>query len=126
MKVLNNENIIFFDVDDTLVLWNKSLMPDSTSRTYTTIIDPHSKEELSVARNENNIKLLKEKHARGYTVIVWSQGGYEWAEAVVKSLDLTKYVSLVMSKPSAYVDDLDVGDWMPKRIYINARSRYKV
>lgn len=49
---------------------------------------------------------------------MWSAGGGEWAEAVVKALGLEKYVDLVMNKPSWYYDDKEAKDWMGKRIYL--------
>ena len=53
--------------------------------------------------------------SRDHTIVVWSAGGYKWAEAAVKALGLTKFVDVVMCKPSWIYDDLDPGGvFMPK------------
>lgn len=50
--------------------------------------------------------------------MVWSAGGGDWAEAVVKALGIEEMVDIVMSKPSWYYDDKPCEDWMGKQIYL--------
>lgn len=50
----------------------------------------------------------------GQIVIVWSAGGYKWAESVVKSLGLSLFVDVAMSKPTWYYDDIPCQKWMGK------------
>lgn len=120
MKTIANEKLVFVDVDDTLILWN------STGKGHAIeFVDPYSNEIISVYKHDNNIRLLKEKYSRGYTVIVWSQGGYAHARAVVRALGLAKYVTLCMSKPTAYIDDKSVCEWMQNRVWLDPKSRYK-
>lgn len=120
MKVLKTEQLIFFDVDDTLIMWK-----GAEHETTIYFKDPYLGTCLKVWPNQSNINLLKEKATRGYTVIVWSAGGYQHAEAVIKTLGLASYVDFIMSKPTAYVDDKPVEHWFPKRVYLDAAMRYK-
>lgn len=112
---------ILFDVDDTLVIWDRNAHLSDLIK----CIDPYSQEELYLNPHKHHIRLLKEKHTRGDLIVVWSAGGALWAEAVVKALGLENYVDLVLDKPKSYVDDLDVNDWLKERIYINANSKWK-
>ncbi len=120
MITIENERVIFFDVDDTLILWE--IIPGEETITFKCAF---TGDFLQVIPHLQNITLLKEKHARGYTVVVWSQGGFAHAQAVVKALGLEQHVALCMNKPSCYVDDLDANAWMPKRVYLDYKKRYK-
>lgn len=113
MKVYNTNQLAMYDVDDTLVMHelhnDKSIgIPDPYIPGMTNFLTP----------NEKHITLLKKHKARGFTVVVWSQQGFEWAEAVVKALKLEEYVDAVFTKPSVYVDDLDVNAWFGQRVYL--------
>jgi hydroxymethylpyrimidine pyrophosphatase-like HAD family hydrolase len=112
--VIKGDNPIYFDVDDTLIMWD---IP--SDRTHEAI-DIHCYGVTSVVRpHHKHIELLKLTCQRDRQIIVWSQRGYKWAEAVVKVLKLEEYVDAILTKPIAYVDDLAVEDWMVGRIYIN-------
>jgi hypothetical protein len=107
-------NAWFFDVDDTLVIWGRTGHPEAkpfNNSGYTQWLVPH----------QRHIELLKTAKFRGHKVIVWSAGGSEWAEEVVKMLELENYVDLVISKPSWYVDDLPASEFMPSfnRVYMD-------
>lgn len=112
MKVLKHENLVYIDVDNTLVMWPSEPFERNggmpfTSYGRTVFLVPHEKQ----------IHLLKSYHDRGYYVIVHSAAGWEWAEHVVNVLMLTPYVHEVRSKPSKYVDDKPASNWMQK-VYI--------
>lgn len=112
MKVIKGDQTIFFDVDDTLVMWG---IPGKAIQ-----IDCHGTME-TVVPNTKHIELLKEYAGKeGYTVVVWSQGGWEWAKAVVEALELEDYVDLAVNKPEFYVDDLNAVWFMNdrNRIYL--------
>lgn len=47
-------------------------------------------------------------------MVVWSAGGWDWAEAVVKTLKLENFVDLVISKPTWTYDDLQPSEFIPK------------
>ena len=113
MKVYESENIVCFDVDDTLVIWNVPPGEEGNTRVFDNF---GFKEKLLPHRA--HIKLLKQFKARGQFVIVWSQGGHQWASEVVKYLELTEYVDLIMAKPKWIVDDLPASAWT-KRTYLD-------
>jgi phosphoserine phosphatase len=126
MKTIQNENVIFFDVDDTLVLWESRSVgsADWAREARVNVVDPYDNKTVYLTKHQPHIKLLMNHKARGSTVVVWSQGGYAWAEAVVKALGLEEYVDLIMSKPRTYVDDLPVSDWLKDRVYISRDSSW--
>jgi hypothetical protein len=121
-KLIANESNIFFDCDDTLVLWDKpdNIPVDSVDRLD--IMCPYEGRPLCVYRHNPHIKLLINHAARGSHITVWSASGYQWAEAVVKALGLEPYVHVIMSKPRAHVDDLPASEWMGERIYLQPDS----
>lgn len=113
MIVFKTNQLVAYDCDETLVMWNKGELYSIP------IDDPFIKGIINfVQPNEKHIELMKKHKARGFTVIVWSAQGVEWAEAVVKALKLEEFVDAVFSKPSAYVDDLPVTEWIGPRVYI--------
>lgn len=62
--------------------------------------------------NQDLVSKIKTEFANRTTIVVWSQQGDEWAEAVVKALNLEPYVHFVMTKVSECFDDLPVREWM--------------
>jgi FMN phosphatase YigB (HAD superfamily) len=90
---------VFFDIDDTLVMWDENLKGDNVCIE----IDGHLNH---MVINKGNLEELKRHGSRGIDVIVWSKGGVEWARAVVRALKIGNYVSAVMAKPFCYYDDL--------------------
>lgn len=112
MIVLSNKTV-WFDVDDTLVMWQRSSISDD--RTIEFEAD-WGKEYLIPHRD--HIEQLKNFAIRGHKVIVWSCGGWQWAEVVVKTLNLEKYVTIVCNKPDWIYDDLPASSWMPDNKYI--------
>jgi len=116
VKVTENDNIIGVDVDDTLVIWNipkeyegQAIKFDNFG--YATMLLPHHK----------HIELLKQFKIRGHYIIVWSQGGYEWAREVVKVLGLEDWVDEVKTKPKWIIDDLPANAWT-KRTYLDLKG----
>lgn len=117
MKVIESNNMVCFDVDDTLVMWDipeshdhEAFMFDSFG--YPTRLLPHLK----------HVELLKQFKVRGHLVVVWSQGGHEWAAAVVKKLGIEEYVDMVMTKPKWIVDDLPPSAWT-SRTYLDLEGK---
>ena len=110
MIKIGNDKIVFFDVDDTLVMWGS---PPLDYEGQIVRLNCHGWQD-NYAIYDSNILAMKEHKKRGHTVIVWTQGGVDWAEAVVKGLGLEEYVDAVMSKPSWVYDDLPTSAWMPQ------------
>ena len=113
MFVLKGESVVYYDCDDTLVIWDVSR--DKIDETmqfnyYGTIkvLLPHKR----------HIALLKEQKKNGKMVVVWTAAGWEWAQEVVKVLELEPHVDVILSKPTAYVDDLDAKEFMGHRIFL--------
>lgn len=116
--IVENELLVFFDVDDTLVMW-EPLSPD-----HIEVKNPYNTDSDWVKPHQGHIKILKDRHARGSTIIVWSAGGYKWAHAVVEALGLSQYVSFIMSKPFMYVDDKEASQILGERLYLGKDSDY--
>lgn len=103
MNVVNNEDIVCFDVDGTLVI------PDTDPHTKDiTIVNPYSGTPVELRIHHAHVELLKIYRGRGCFVRVWSHGGVKWAEAVVKALNLEKYVDSIETKPAKLIDDLPI------------------
>ncbi len=101
----------YFDIDDTLI----TKASDSAANTVW-IAAPGQREALfrPITRHIAALKLHK---TRGHQVVVWSQGGSDWAEAVVKALKLEEYVDLIVPKPGWFFDDLRPEEFMDRRFY---------
>lgn len=105
MNVLQSQRLICVDVDDTLIAWGSN--PNYCGDEDIAIID--GKHTWYGTPNYKLIELLKKhKHWGKYTIVVWSQSGWEWAELIVKELGMEKDVDMVMSKPDRYYDDLEI------------------
>lgn len=109
---VNSDRVVCFDVDDTLVTPTKKLYGSSRPVEFG---EPGRSEFLFPITP--HIKLLKEFAARDFFIIVWSDGGHNWARKVIEKLELTPYVDMIMSKPSWSVDDKEATEWIMKRVY---------
>lgn len=128
MKVIENDNCLFFDCDDTLVMWGTSYHKVDDNGIKNTILIPDPWEAVTMygrtrgmnelVPHDKHIQYLKDSKIKNKnTIVVWSAGGWEWALAVVKALGIEEYVDAVMAKPHAYVDDLNCKEFMGQRIY---------
>lgn len=116
MKVLKENNISTFDVDGTLVLWPK----DYHQSGYGRVDFNYGDELIYLYPHVKHVTFLKHCYNRGDYVEVWSQNGYEWAEQVIKKLDLEQFVHIVRSKPTRHVDDKEsLSDIVGNRIFLN-------
>lgn len=111
IKIPETNGISYFDVDDTLVLWNKAppevCVKFDHPEGWTEYLLPHKK----------HILYLKTQKAKGKTIVVWSQGGSDWAETIVKTLQLEPWVDLCIGKPTEYIDDLNCNNWMNRKYF---------
>ena len=127
MTFFDNEMTIYFDVDDTLVTkdfdtfssnYSIETKKDINVSTLVNIVDPYINEMGAYYISQPHIDLLKKHKAKGYLVVVWSQGGSSWAKNVVEALNLEKYVDLVITKPVKFVDDLPPNAFLTGRIFM--------
>lgn len=110
--VLGYDRVVFCDVDDTLVTFNFN----PTDLNKCVLVGPPGFEKYALPMT-GNIENLKNARTRGHGVVVWSQGGFSWAKAVVEALKLEEYVDLVVTKPNWIYDDLPVEKWIGPRFY---------
>jgi hydroxymethylpyrimidine pyrophosphatase-like HAD family hydrolase len=109
MIVVRNENVVYFDVDETLVYWTDDEFEiDANFYGKQQYIKPHFA----------HIDFLKSLKSRGYYIVVHSGNGYQWAEQVVKLLELEDSVDEVKTKPCKIIDDKPLSDWLGPVIYI--------
>ena len=118
MEVLNSSKIVFCDVDDTLVMWDWRAI-DPEGKGLMEIVNPDTNRAEHVMPHFRHIELLKQFHVRGHTIIVWSQGGAEWAGNVCRALGIEDMVHLAMNKPDWYIDDLPSSAFMKSPIYLD-------
>ena len=97
------EPIVYVDVDDTLVSWNHYGQFIEGMIEFTA---PESEHPMWLEPITEHIEAIKAHKLRGHTVVVWSAGGADWAEEVVKKLGLILYVDAILAKPNWFYDDL--------------------
>jgi hypothetical protein len=102
MYKVPNGPTAYFDVDDTLISWN---MEDGHSSSDYVVIECRGRSDEYLVNRHNLMHLMK-LSTRGHGIIVWSAGGSDWAEAVVKALNIEEYVDVVAPKPTYYIDDV--------------------
>jgi len=127
MRVELNRNVIVYDVDDTLILWDeksKDLRADTEGRLI--VICPYTGKPYSFLVHERHVEFLQREKKKGSFVIVWSRSEGAWAEAVCNALGIQDYVDIAMAKPSKYVDDVtDVNHILGVHLFL-AKDGYSV
>lgn len=108
---LSDKRTIYCDVDDTLIMWDAD--PFDASSKVLTLVGGN----ITVSLHKVHIQLVKDLYAIGWNVVVWSQGGSDHAEAVVKQIGLENHVHVITSKPESYIDDIPFEQQYIKRIY---------
>jgi len=102
MYKVPNGPTAYIDIDDTLIQWN--FVEGYPKDDYVLIECRDRQEEYLI--NRHNLEHLIKLSNRGHGIIVWSAGGSDWAEAVVKGLGIEKYVDVVAPKATYYIDDI--------------------
>lgn len=119
--ILDSDNPIYFDVDETLIFWKTDQDPNDV---VIKIVNPYqSFKYIEVVPHLRNIEMLKDNKGKGRSVIVWSAGGVFWAKNVVEALNIQSYVDLILPKPVMYADDTDMKDWGCQRIFLGKDYR---
>lgn len=123
---IENDLIVVCDVDDTILLWNNVKWWEP-GEDLLEITDPTDSSTVWLKPHTAHINLLKKYKAQGYTIIIWSAGGYRWARAATKALGLDKIADLRMSKPLKYIDDLKGPEGViGSRVYIPVEQVNKI
>ncbi len=73
--------------------------------------------------NKYLLEELKDFHAMGHIIVVWSAGGEAWARKVVEAAEMSSYVTYVLSKPDFLFDDKKSTEWMPDAQDVNPRTK---
>lgn len=119
MLVIRDNNIIPCDVDGTLV---REIDCSDAAKGLPSVSIKHPLRGNEVVQRTvmvRNVQLVKDLSTRGRFVHVWSAAGNEWAEAVVRALELQNFVGLVTDKPLGYIDDLECQEFMGHRIFLD-------
>jgi len=121
MIVIEDKPIAYFDVDDTLIMWEEHLINQED------LTDPKTVQinNMIMLVHKVHVEIMKKHKARGHTIVVWSQGGSEWAELAVKALELEEVVDIIMPKPYWAYDDLPYDKALGERKYIPYNSDLK-
>ena len=120
MKVIATEDLLPVDVDFTLIMHGK-IKKGQKAISYTC---PYTNEQLTVRVNEPMVAVLKERLARGSTVLVWSKSGFKKAEAVLRALNIDHPNLYVTTKFRDYADDKDITTWSGERSWLDPDSGY--
>jgi len=121
-EALFSQTTMSLVVDDTIVLWNEGKTYSKTQYTKKKVnlvafLNPYTEDRMGkpsyvyLLPNEKIINLIKEYEGG---VVVWSAGGYKWAEIVISTLGLAKHVDLILDKPYKWTDDLTADEVLPQ------------
>lgn len=116
MHTFSDSPTVYWDVDSTLVFTMSEAPAVFAPRTIQIrgrIFQVHVQ----------HVEILKDFAARGHNVVVWSQGGAEWASDVVYALELEEYVHLCITKPNWFFDDKAAHEFMSPAIHCYAEPK---
>lgn len=123
LNTLKFDNVAYFDVDDTLLIYQKDLSSDRYHELFELSIPGRELFTAMVAPHHEHVQRVKEHKAWGNGVVVWSRSGYEWAEAAVKALGLEQYVDVCLAKPMYYYDDKPCCKILGEHRFLNERKK---
>lgn len=115
MKILKSEYIAAFDVDCTIIKPYSECSQEEKDKFPSLLIVTAWGEDRFVELTHITDR-IKRHHMQGHHVRIWSAGGVDWAETVVKALHLESYIDEVQTKVRWYYDDLDANEWMKRTI----------
>lgn len=114
MKITESEQILYVDIDNTLV---RDCKTEDGVNIRIDVLDPYSSNTLVKSKMLKNIKIVRDRKARGAYIIAHSANGYKWVVEVIKALNLEHIVDEAKSKPVGFLDDLESAEWMGSRIW---------
>lgn len=101
---LPDKKSVYVDCDETLILWKDDPMDLQNS------VIQVANGNLVVKFHRRHIELVKQFYSIGWNVIVWSQGGSDHAEHVVKACKLENHIHAIVPKPDVFLDDKEIQD----------------
>lgn len=114
MQLIENENVVGVDIDNTLLMWDDATVPGPNKIEFeyggnTVYLTPHN----------YHIAIVKSWHERGYHVILWSANGYRHAKQAADALGLAFTERFqIMTKLSKHLDDTtNPGSIVGPRVY---------
>jgi len=131
---------VYFDIDDTIVLYDVVREGRADPSELVTFRNPYYKgpspyaytnsleyqEFIYLVPHYRHIEDLKVHHAKGNTIVAWSAGGFLWAKTVMETLGLDQFVSHYLTKPTILYDDLPPKEWLPHGVrYREFKSNVK-
>lgn len=115
MHYIEAEDLTAVDIDDTLVF-----MVDKAENADITILDPYGiLGYVHLVIHRPHVNCIKRGYNRGNRFFAWSRGGAKWAYTVVHNLGLEEYFKFTCAKPTKYIDDSPVQEWMTERTYLD-------
>lgn len=122
MFVIPGDNIVFFDVDNTLIMWDPPEDQLDKAVDLPMLESPYGQDFVKVVPHKAHLTMIQRHYQLGNTVVVWSKSGPRWAEHVVKFFNLQDYVHAVCGKPSCFYDDLKPEEFMVERRYFTNKD----
>ena len=83
MKIIDNENVVGIDCDDTLVMWDAPTVPGPGK-----IAVEFAGDTVYLTPHNYHIQLVKKYQERGYYLIFWSANGAQHFSKVLTALGL--------------------------------------
>jgi hypothetical protein len=121
-QVIKSEQLICVDVDDTLLLWNAPIFDQTNS--MIPFENPYNGGTYMVAAHWPHITVVKQRLARGATIILWSASGFAWAKAAAEACGISGENLICASKPSFYIDDKPASAWMGEPMFMNPKDMW--
>lgn len=115
MKDVTFDNAVYFDCDDTLIMWSYDKGYDSEA---INIVDEYGISNRVLPHPYHTEKVKKHCEA-GHKVYIWSQGGEDWARRVTEALGLQNHVTAILCKPELYYDDVHSDMFLGKPQYLD-------
>ena len=126
MIVIPGDKTVYVDCDDTIAFWSSSKEDKEMNGIAVTcpgsmVFDTDGEEigfagewtELLVP-NWPQINELKKFKVRNYKIILWTQSGSLWAEAIAKAFKIEHLIDVCLTKPNYIFDDLPASSFMPE------------
>lgn len=112
---LGDTPTIAFDVDQTLVIWDDNAFNPGPGKYAFNLAN----RTVYLKLHNKHLFYLRSYKARGFKVVVWSAAGGQWANEVVRVLNLEQYIDVTMSKFTAFYDDLKAEEVLGQHLYFH-------